>query len=110
MFDRKVIQKMIEIRNAFDLSTQFLPLASDNFNDKVRELTKCVFEYGDSFVEINRSEITEDVMLYTIYSIDSLKCKDSEFIVVSKVINIDKFDFNQIIVSYDVISIIPKLW
>ena len=101
---------MIEIRNAFDLATQFLPLASDKFNDKVRELTSCVFEFSDNFIEVNTSEITEDTMLYTIYAIDTLKCSDNEFIVVARVINIDKGDFNQKIVSYNVISIIPKLW
>jgi hypothetical protein len=109
VIDRKVIQKMIEIRNAFDLATQLLPLNSVEFNDKVRELTKCVFEYGDGFIEDSVSEITEDVMLYTIYAIDTLRCGDMEFTIVAKVINIDKGDFNQMIVSYNVISIIPKL-
>lgn len=109
MIDRKVIQKMIEIRNAFALAKQFLPLTSREFNDRVRELTKCVFEYGDSFIEDSVSEITEDTRLYTIYAIDTLKCSDMEFTIVAKVINIDKFDFNQKIVSYNVISIIPKL-
>jgi hypothetical protein len=110
VIDKKIIQKMIDIKNAFALSKRFLPLTSREFNDKVRELTNCKFEYGDSFIEVSVSEITEDTRLYTIYAIDTLKCSDMEFIVVSKVINVDKFDFNQKIVSYDVISIIPKLW
>jgi hypothetical protein len=109
VIDKKIIQKMIDIKNAFDLATQFLPLTSREFNELIRKMTNCKFEYGDSFIEDSVSEITEDAMLYTIYAIDTLKCSDIEFIVVAKVINIDKFDLNQKIVSYSVISIIPKM-
>jgi hypothetical protein len=108
VIDRKVIQKMIEIRNAFDLIIQRLPMNAYEFSRTIKELTNCAFEYGDGFIEDSVSEITEDAMLYTIYAIDTLKCSDIEFIVVAKVINIDKFDLNQNIVSYSVISIIPK--
>jgi hypothetical protein len=101
---------MIEIRNAFETIANSLPLTSREFNELIRKITSCNFEYGDSFIEDSVSEITEDVMLYTIYAIDKLKCKDGEFIVVAKVINVDKGDFNQNIVMYDVISIISKLW
>jgi hypothetical protein len=101
---------MIEIRNAFDLIIQRLPMNTYEFSRTIKELTNCVFEYSDNFIEDSVSEITEDAMLYTIYAIDTLKCSDMEFTIVARVINIDKFDFNQKLVSYDVISIIPKLW
>jgi hypothetical protein len=108
VIDRKVIQKMIEIRSAFNTAINYLPITSSEFNELIRKITNCKFEYGDGFIEVNTSEITEDAMLYTIYSIDSLRCKDIEFTIIAKVINVDKGDFNQVIVSYDVISVIPK--
>jgi hypothetical protein len=102
----EIKNKINEIKEAFNLILNGLPLNYEKFSIVFSDLTNCYIDFAIRAMIENEQKLSENIILRVFYSNDSIKCDNLEFDVVSRVIDVfDNHKFEGIIVNMKIIDI-----
>ena len=104
----EIINKINEIKKAFNLILNDLPLTYEKFSIVFSDLTSCDIDFDVSAKIENEKNLSEKIVIRVFYSNDAIKCDNLEFDAISRVIDVFDNDKSEgIIVNIKIIDIKP---
>jgi hypothetical protein len=104
----EIKNKIKEIKKAFNLILNDLPMTYEKFSILFSDLTNCDIDFDIRARIENEQKLSENIILRVFYSNDGVKCDNLEFDVVSRVIDVFDNDKSEgIIVNIKIIDIKP---
>jgi hypothetical protein len=104
----EIINKINEIKKAFEIISNSLPLSYEKFVVIFSDLTKCDIDFDIRAKIENEQKLSEKIVMRVFYSNDGIKCDNLEFDVVSRVIDVfDNDKYEGIVLNIKIIDINP---
>jgi hypothetical protein len=100
--------KLNEIKKAFEIIANSLPLSYEKFVVIFTDLTNCDIDFDIRAKIENEKKISDNIVMRVLYSNDGIKCDNLEFDVVYRVIDVfDNDKYEGIVVNIKIIDIKP---